>query len=919
MLIRALLLLCFSCSVLHGAQMKKIELQSKEKNSMAEKKDEHVAKKVLDNGLTVLVRTIRTIPKVCVQMWYNVGSKDEKDREKGIAHLIEHMIFKGTEKMSESDINLVVHKLSGRCNAFTAYDFTGYLFDMPTHHWKKVLPIIADCMTNASFKDEHLNSEMKAVVQEMKMIKDQHLRSLAYKLLTLMFAGHPYHYPTIGHKQDLWSVKGEDLKKFYKKHYVPNNAALVVVGDVDPEDVFVLAQKYFGSIKPSKNYKKENFHLNKDIVSRSLTMYRDIALPEVMLAFRVPGMKEKGEHTFDVLTLSLVNGKSSRLYKKLVDELQLVTSIGGFSWRMFDHGVFFLYFTPKDTKDIEKVEAVIFEEIKNVAKNGLKKEEIESALKRAQMAYYSKMENGERQAYDIGRYFLATGDPKYSFSYLEVDSKQIQKDIKCLMGDFFRETVVHKGKIFPLPQGEQEYWKKLQESSDELDNKILSARIRTTSVEKPRYAHKVVVEDSQGFDFPKPSKLQLSNGVKVLYCHNGNTPKINLILSLKAKDYYDLDDKQGVYNFVMRMLSEGTENYTAAEIAEFIESNGMSFHASPGLISISILRSDFQKGLEILEEILSRSVFDKDQMEKVREQIYAKIKEFWDSPLSFSNQLINEYIYEGHPYSKNVLGTKESIASIDQDDLKSFYKNYISPDGAKLAIIGDLEGLDLQKILERKFARWKGPKVEDIAFPKLKQTKGKKIDHYINRDQVVLCFAGLSIDRRHKDYDKLRLFDQIFGGGELGSMSSRLIQLREQSGLFYTIGGALAAGAGEQPGMAIVKTLVSLDRLSEAETVIKNTIDKSFEQISDQEFIQARRAIVNSLVNNFESNEKIALAFLFLDKYGFPADYFDNRAQSLAQLSIDEVRNAVKKILKSKNMITVRIGRVGDKQSFATT
>jgi zinc protease len=179
------------------------------------KDDNFVIKKVLPNGMTVLVRAVHTIPKVSIQLWYNVGSKDEMTGEKGIAHLIEHMIFKGTQgkdslNMSEVDINTIAHKLSGNSNAFTAQDFTGYRFDFPTHHWKEALPIMADSMRHAAFKDELLNSEMKAVIQELKMRRDRYSIDLIENLMSTIFADHPYHYPIIGFKQDLWNVHSTD-------------------------------------------------------------------------------------------------------------------------------------------------------------------------------------------------------------------------------------------------------------------------------------------------------------------------------------------------------------------------------------------------------------------------------------------------------------------------------------------------------------------------------------------------------------------------------------------------------------------------------------------------------------------------------------------------------------------------------------
>jgi len=240
-----------------------------------------VHKTVLKNGMTVLIREVHTIPKVSMQLWYKVGSKNEKSNEKGIAHLIEHMIFKGTQgekslNLSESDINTITHKLSGSCNAFTSYDYTGYLFNLPAHTWHESLPIMADCMSNCAFKEEHLSSEMKAVIQELKMRRDQFTLAAAKALMGSIYMDHPYHYPVIGYKQDLWNAHAPLLHNFYRKHYCPNNATLVIVGDVDTDKALKLVENCFGSIPLNHNYVSESFPQQHDIIAKSVTLYRDI-------------------------------------------------------------------------------------------------------------------------------------------------------------------------------------------------------------------------------------------------------------------------------------------------------------------------------------------------------------------------------------------------------------------------------------------------------------------------------------------------------------------------------------------------------------------------------------------------------------------------------------------------------------------
>lgn len=873
----------------------------------------HVLKTVLDNGLTVLVHPLHVVPKVSIQLWYGVGSMHEKER-KGIAHLIEHMIFKGTSgkdslNLSESDINILTHKLSGNINAFTSTDYTGYLFNFPTHHWKEALPIMADCMRNVAFKEDHLSSEMKAVIQELKMRKDNYTLALAQNMMTAMFNDHPYHYPVIGYKQDLWDVHSEYLREFYKKYYVPNNATLVVVGDVQPDEVFALAKKYFEPI-PAIPCEKNKAYFTDDIAAKTATIYRDVQVPTMLLAWVIPGVTADQAAVTEMLSWILGEGKASRLYTKLVDQLHIANTLGSFVWDLFEHSVFFIEVEPRSVEDADKIIALIQQEINDIITRGVSERELSRASKQARMSLYHLFENTQEQAYYIGKYFLATGDENYIFTYLDQPVDKLHADMRQLLTDYFRPSVLHKGFVLPLPASEVPQWQALQEASDAQDAKILSARVRTSPLEPPMYSKGIEAKDPGVFAFPKAEVCTLSNGLKVFYHTTDNTPKINLIIELKAQSHFDPEETQGLYNFMASMMTEGTENYTAVELANELESHGMSLSVSPGFISMSMLSSDLPKGLQLLNEVLTRATFEQEETEKVREQVLSDIKDFWDTPTLIAGQLIREHIYKGHPYHKDHLGTEKTVKAITKQQLVDLYKRFITPKGAKLAIVGDLKGYDLKKVLEEGIGSWTGPELPDLQYPVLKPQPKTTLTHYINRDQVLLAMASLSIDRKNPDYDKLLIFDQIFSGGALGSMSSRLFNLREQSGLFYSIRGSLISSADEQPGMVLISTLVSMDRLAEAEKAIKNTLMTSVDTIQPHEFTEAKHAILNSLVLNFEANGSIANAFLFLDRYGFPADFFDKRALMLADITIKDVQDAVRKRVDANSLVILNVGRL---------
>lgn len=870
----------------------------------------YVIKHTLSNGLTILVRPVHDIPKVSTQLWYNVGSKDEKSGEKGIAHFIEHMLFKGTKKLSECDINLITHKLSGYANAFTSYDYTGYLFDFPSQNWLEALPILADCMRNATFKEAFLNSELKAVIQELKLYKDDYTRSLIELLVSAIFSDHPYHNPIIGYKQDLWSLSRENLVHFYEHHYVPNNATLIVVGDAEPDDVFKRAEKEFGHFPASKNYKKEEFYHSPDLISHAVTIYRDTKIPLIILAWQIPGAKTANDYLIDIVSWIIGSGKGSRLYKKLVDELQLVTDLEAFTYDLFDQGIFFIFFQPKDIATLQQIVAVIQEELHELSEAAVSQQELTRAIKKIEIEHLALLENHQKQAYGIGRFYLATQDEQYLYTYTHAPKDHLVYQIKDFVRSYLRPSLMHKGAVLPLAPEERSYWIQLQEISDQEDERVLKQRSRTEVVEEGKCVTEIQARPPKPFTFARAKMLYLDNGLKVLYCNNPLLPKIDILIDFDAKQEYDPAGKEGVCSFVALLLVEGTKNYSAQELIDTIESLGMTLQTTPGFLTLSMLAADLPKGLELLQEILVYATFPQEAIEKVRAQMLADLDEFWDNPAQFVTQLARQEIYREHPSSKNVLGTVEGINAITREDIVDFYKRYMSPKAARLAIVGDISQYDIQHLLGQKLFAWQGKPVEPLVYPPLEPVKRHEIAYPILRDQTALCYAGLSVARMDQDYEKLLLFDQIFTGGVLGSMASRLFDVREQTGLFYTIGGSLVYRVDKQRGLIIVKTIVSNDRLSEAEHAIEHVINTAIDTLSDDELEQARQAVVNSLVDNFSSSFNIAITMLFKDKFNLPDDYFDKRAGALASLTKQQVQETVKKYLTTDKMVLIRAGRV---------
>jgi zinc protease len=475
---------------------------------------------------------------------------------------------------------------------------------------------------------------------------------------------------------------------------------------------------------------------------------------------------------------------------------------------------------------------------------------------------------------------------------------------------YLRPGLMHTGFVLPLGDEEREYWSLLQAQADQEDVSILSNKVRTADIEEGRVVHTIETRDFTSFAYPKAEIYTLRNGLEIIYYHDNRIPKIEMILEFKADELHDPLDKEGLSNFVSKMMTRGTHRYSADEFAEQIEQKGMSLTSTSGIISMSLLSKDFIHGLSMLRDILTEASFDDTVIEKVRQRLHTDITDYWDQPYQFCNDLIRKLIYKNHPYQKNVLGTRDSITAIARDDLLDFYQRFITPHGARLVLVGDIPTSTLVATLEDIFASWDGPIVSDLDFPTLARIDSQELLYPINRDQVVLAFAGLSVDRTHKSYDTLLLFDQVFGGGMLGGMNSRLFALRERTGLFYTISGSLLARSSVQPGLALVKTIVSCDRLQEAEIAIARVIDQAADDLTAEELEEAKRAVLGSMVDNFECARQMAATFLFLRRYNFAPDYFDRRAEYIESITRRDITTAVKGLLDTSKMARVKIGRV---------
>jgi zinc protease len=337
---------------------------------------------VLGNGMRVIVKEDNRAPVVVSMVWYQAGSMDEVNGKTGVAHVLEHMMFKGTKNVPTGEFNKLVAAAGGRDNAFTNRDYTAYFQQVQKSELPLMFRLEADRMANLNLTDEEFAKEIKVVMEERRLRTDDKARALLYEqLLATTYSAHPYRTPVIGWMNDLENMKAEDARQWYQNWYAPNNAILVVVGDVRAQDVFKLAEQYFGPIKsrplPARKPQDEPVQRGE----RRLTVKAPAELPHLVMAYHVPKIRDVEQdwepYALDVLDAILDGHEGARLTRSLVRDSRVATSAAS-SYDSVARGptMFLLEGTPADGKTVQDLEAALRKEIRNVAENGVSEEEL---------------------------------------------------------------------------------------------------------------------------------------------------------------------------------------------------------------------------------------------------------------------------------------------------------------------------------------------------------------------------------------------------------------------------------------------------------------------------------------------------------------------------------------------------------------
>ena len=818
----------------------------------------------LENGQTVVIQEVKNNPIVIVDTWIKTGSIDENDTNNGVAHFLEHLFFKGTKTHGPGEFDKTIENKGGITNAATSKDFTHYYITIPSKYFNLAMEMHADMLQNPLIPGNEMEKERKVVLEEISKDANSPDRLVFDNLVDLMYKTHPYKRKVIGRSDVIETITRDSVLDFFFQNYYPGNMVTVVIGDVNTQDALNKVQNEFsGEIKKVKrnSYKKEQ-PLKQQVRK---TAYANTKSGYMLIGFRSVDINNKDSYALDVLATILGDGRSSIFYQNIKDKKQLAYSIAATNSVMRDDGIFYISanFIPDK---LDKLEKTIFEEIAEVQKNGVTQEQVNLAQNIIERDTYYSRESISNIATEIGYTVALTGDVKFYETYLDNIKKVTPQDVKRVANKYLGPD--KSAVSIVLPETEKEV---------QISNKTQNAITANP------------VGENNG-----TQKFALSNGATLLLNENKNNDIIAISIYAKGGEF--LQSIPGTANLTASLLLKGTDKYTALELAQYLDDNGIkispSTKADAFMISVLTTKPQLDKTLEILDDIINNSKFDDYELEKARAEKLNVIKRNRDIPIQLALEEYKTLIFEGSPYSNSTKILEKYLPSIQRDDVVKYAAKIFNPTNLVISVNGDV---DKDKITTAVGKIFSAKPVDAFDYSKYKvpsltetKTVTKTIPN-LQTDWIVYGWQTSGV-MSQKDYATLSVIDAILGSG----MSSRLFKnLRDAHGLAYQLGSAF--GANILKGAFVVYIGTNPENLDIAQEKLLAEINRlKSEYVSSKELTDAKEKLTGNYIIALETNLEKASNAAWFEASGRGYDFGDKYLElinSVTEADIVEVAN----------------------------
>ncbi len=657
----------------------------------------------LPNGLKVYLLPIASSPVVTTMVAYKVGAGDEDKDQTGLSHYLEHLLFKGTDKLMPGDVDRATQRNGGGNNAYTSEDMTVYHFDFAADRWKIGLAIEADRMRNTRIDAKHeFEQEKGAVISELKGGEDRPWDLENKAILPLLYPKlNPYSHPVIGEEAHVRAATAEIIKRHYDKWYHPNNASIIVVGGIDPDDALATIKTMFGPIPkadlPPRKAAPQH-PPRREIVRKEFTSKFDV--PRMMMGFNTVEVGTPEDYTLDLVSLILGSGKTSRLYRQLVDGERVAAEVDSSNNAGRYPGWFGVDVEALQGKDRKKIEALVFAELKKLATEPVTAAELARARRTLVAAFIFGNESVHGIADQIAKAATNT-NLDYLTTYLDKVLAVTPADIQRVAAKLLQEqsAVI----VWSVPADD----KKTHAAPTAHHAKTLPGR---TLGRKD-------ATGAGGFSLANAKRVELDNGIKLLLLENRRLPIVVARAYVADVRLLEPADKAGIATLVGEMLEEGTAVHKGTEIATLMEDTGGALSMSSSGGSLKVLTPDTDLGLGLLFECLTQPTFPKDQLEARREQLVASITDAESQPQTKAAQAFSLAVYGNHPFGRPSSGKVEIVAKLTAADCIAFHKAAFVPNRTTVVVVGDFDSNEMIEKVKKLTANWKKGNAATPAVP----------------------------------------------------------------------------------------------------------------------------------------------------------------------------------------------------------
>jgi zinc protease len=870
-----------------------------------------VFERTLANGLKALVLPRPGAPVVVCDLYYPVGSVDEPPGRSGLAHFVEHMLFKGTERFPKGQIDRLAFAAAGQANAETAEDLTHYWFAFPADRWPLALAVEADRMRNATFDEAEVEAERRVIVEERARELDSPLGRLDQMHLTVSYLVHPYRNPILGWPEDLRRLDAADLRAFYALHYRPEGAVLVVVGAVEPGRVLDRIAAEFealprGPIERPGPPPPEP----KQIGRRDFALLESDGVARGLLGWRTVPLGHPDTPALDVLSDLLTCGRRSRLWEHLVERRRAATWIDAAQEGARLSGQFLIQLEAAPGVEAPRVEAEVRAVLDRLAAEGPTAAELARSRRRLEAAWRWEQEDLGGLAAGLGQ--VALWDDWRAWQGQHRAALAVTADdIRRVASTYLVDSALTAGWSLPRPArgvvvaGRDGDAKRPGPATSR--GGPLAWPIGPEDAAAGPTVPLVVPGRAPSVAPYRPTRTVLPNGLRVLTERRPGTGTVALEAYVDAGVFREA--KPGLAYLTGRMREEGTTTRTADAVAEAIEDVGGTLEIGATGASVRVNAEDLPLAVELLADVLIRPAFPAENFLWARRRIAAELRADRDDPAFRADLLFRSVVYGDHPYGRDVRGGARQLAGLGLDDVRAHHERFFTPENAFLVAVGDFEPRELRALLRRNLAPWHGlgsPLPTPERPSRASRPRLRRVSH--EGAQVHILLGHLGVARDDPDYDALVVLDHILGSGP--GFADRLSRtLRDELGLAYTVGGGMTDSADLAPGLFRIYIGTGPDEADRA-------VAAALEQIravhrgafDDEEVDRARRYLAGAWVFDYQTVGQRAERLLELERWSLPLDEPLRWPERIARVTPRQVRQAARRHIDPAALVRVEYG-----------